>query len=533
MPPRTGMFARRQFLRGAGGVALGLPFLPSLLERTARAASPLRPRMFWMGTDHGGCWDSNFFPDASILTTQATATTGHIVASGPLVGTTANGTTTLSAVLNGPSSLLTPSLIAKMNVLRGLDVPWYIGHNTGLHLGNYARNDNAGNDGAAVTAAGARPTIDQIMANSSSFYTPSDLAGTTLQTMVINSGRQLSWGFSTPSKGVASGVQYIQGVDSSQQMFKSLFGNVTSSSSSSTPSGKPMVDNILASYNSLRQGNARLSASDKSRLDAHIAMLAQLETSLSATLSCTTPVAPSDDAGNHSPTSSLANATAHGQLWADLVVASFACGASRLGVFGWGDTSGFAPSYTGSDWHGDAAHQWFTAQAQAWLLQSYQGFFQNVFLYLASKLDQIDDGAGGTLLDSTLLAWTQECAMETHEAIGVPVVTFGGASGFLNTGLYCDYRNVTETAAAMPMQAPTGYTTYPGLLYSQWLATALLAMGVPTSQFELWKDSSGNVEHGYGVPYLTADQTGWIPHYKSLTSAYFEMASSPLPFLQA
>jgi hypothetical protein len=533
MPAGTGMSAnRRQFLRGAGGIALGLPFLPSLLERTARAASPLRPRLFWMGTDHGGCWDSNIFPDTSILTTQATATAGHTVASGPLVGTTANGVTTLSPVLSASSSLLTPSLIAKMNVLRGLDIPWYIGHNTGLHLGNYARNDNNGDDGAAVTALGARPTIDQIMANSSSFYTPSDLAGTTLQTMVINSGRQLSWGFSTPSQGVASAVQYIQGVDYSQQLFKSLFGNVTSGSSSMS-SSKPMVDNILASYNSLRQGNARLSAADKTRLDAHIAMLSQLETSLSATLSCTAPVAPTDDANNHPQTSSLANAIAYGQLWADLVVAAFACGASRLGVFGWGDTSGFAPSYTGSDWHGDAAHHWFTDQAQAWLLQSYQGFFQNVLLYFASKLDGIDDGAGGTLLDSTLLVWTQESGMETHEAIGVPVITFGGASGFLNTGLYCDYRNVSETDAAIPMMAPTGYQTYPGLLYSQWLATALLAMGIPTSQFELWKDTSGNTEHGYGTPYLTADQPGWLPHYKSLTSPYFAMASTPLPFLQA
>jgi hypothetical protein len=531
MPPRTGMFDRRQFLRGAGGIAVGLPFLPSLLERTARAAGTLRPRLFWMGTDHGGCWDTNFFPDPSTLMTQATVTTGHTVVSGPLTGTTANGQTTLSPVLNASSSLLTPSLIAKMNVLRGLDIPWYIGHNTGLHLGNYARNDNNGNDGAAVTALGARPTIDQIMANSSSFYTPSDLAGTTLQTMVINSGRQLSWGFSTPSQGVASAVQYIQGVDSSQQMFKSLFGNLTNSSSSSTPSGKPMVDNILASYNSLRQSNARLSSADKTRLDAHIAMLSQLETSLSATLSCTAPVAPTDDASNHPQTSSLANATAYGQLWANLVVASFACGASRLGVLGWGDTSGFS-SYTGSNWHQDVAHQWMTAQPQSWLTQSYQGFFQNVFLYLASQLDQIDDGAGGTLLDSTLLVWTQECGMETHEAYGVPVVTFGGAAGALNTGLYCDYRDTTQTKAMISPVAPAGYQTYPGLLYSQWLATVLLAMGVPTSQFELWKDSSGNVQHGYGTPYLGTDESAWIPHYQSLSSVYYSMASQPLPFLQ-
>ena len=56
-----------------------------------------------------------------------------------------------------------------MNVLWGLDVPFYIAHNTGLHLGNYARNDGNGGDGKAVQAF-PRPTIDQIMAWSPSFY---------------------------------------------------------------------------------------------------------------------------------------------------------------------------------------------------------------------------------------------------------------------------------------------------------------------------------------------------------------------------
>ena len=56
-----------------------------------------------------------------------------------------------------------------MNVLCGLDVPFYIAHNTGLHLGNYARNDGNGGDGKAVQAF-PRPTIDQIMAWSPSFY---------------------------------------------------------------------------------------------------------------------------------------------------------------------------------------------------------------------------------------------------------------------------------------------------------------------------------------------------------------------------
>ena len=88
--------------------------------------------------------------------------------------------------------------------------------------------------------------------------------------------------------------------------------------------------------------------------------------------------------------------------------------------------------------------------------------------------------------------------------------------------------------------------TYPGLLWEQWLATQLLAMGVPASEWELWKDSSGNTQHGYGTPYVGADQnygSNYAPHYlpslatwaagspAANASPYFANASTPLPFL--
>ncbi len=121
--------------------------------------------------------------------------------------------------------------------------------------------------------------------------------------------------------------------------------------------------------------------------------------------------------------------------------------------------------------------------------------------------------------------------METHEAYGVPIVTFGSAAGYFKTGLYCDYRKLGETNAAIAPAAPSGYKTYPGLLYSQWLATVLQSMGVRPSEFELWKDSSGAVEHGYGTPYLGTDEKAWSTHYKALTSPYYTTASNVLPLL--
>ena len=56
-----------------------------------------------------------------------------------------------------------------MNVIAGLDVPFYLAHHTGGHLGNFARNDGNGGDGA-LAQSNPRRTLDQIMAWSNSFY---------------------------------------------------------------------------------------------------------------------------------------------------------------------------------------------------------------------------------------------------------------------------------------------------------------------------------------------------------------------------
>jgi hypothetical protein len=139
-------------------------------------------------------------------------------------------------------------------------------------------------------------------------------------------------------------------------------------------------------------------------------------------------------------------------------------------------------------------------------------------------------------------------------------VTFGGAAGAMNTGLYCDYRQngqMTNRSQISPYNDAGGaaggasatiadYVTYPGLLWDQWLATQLLAMGVPATGWELWKDSSGNTQHGYGTPYVGADLnygSNYAPHYlpnsepwaggspAANASPYFASASTGVPFL--
>jgi hypothetical protein len=506
--------SRRQILRGAFGATLAIPLLPSLLSKEALAKTPTRPpRLLWLTTGHGGAYESAFFPK-SPLTLNANAV--HPVAAGNLVASAQGSLRGVSPILSAPAADLTDKMLGKMNVLRGLDIPFYIGHHTGGHLGNYARNNGDGNDGKLVQP-NPRPTIDQIIGWSPNFY-PN--LGSVKQRVMAMGPIDLSWNWSNPAAKTGT-IQVQKGAASSKQLFASIFVPSTK------PSRAPIADQVLADYKSLRNGNARLSSDDRQRLDDHIANLDELERKLNATASCGNVTVPTDEAQSHE-TLQLSDVIKWANLFVDVAVAAFVCGTSRIGVLGMGyyNSENALGQYNG-DWHQGVAHQWNTPAAQQKLVAAYQQFFAGIMLKAAQKLEGFSNGAGGTLLDDTLLVWTQESGVATHDSFSIPTVTFGSAAGALKTGLSCDYRKLN--APASKVDPNNGEATSLGLLYNQWLATVLQAMGVTRPEFELWGHK------GYGVPFLT--QETWTPpyakHYASTSSPYFTSASDPLPFIWA
>ncbi|NOU30089.1 MAG: DUF1552 domain-containing protein [Polyangiaceae bacterium] len=423
-------FSRRQILRGAAGASLALPFMPSLLGKEALAKTPARPpRLLWLTTDHGAAFEGAMFPGNSPLTMQATVVPGHSVGAGPLVSSVQNGARSVSPILSAPSTDFTASLAQKMNVLRGLDVPWYLAHHTGGHMGNFAANDGGGADGVAVQAF-PRPTIDQIIGRSPNFYP--NLASVKQRVMVMGP-RAISWNWSNPAARSGS-IDAQKGETSSLNLFRSIFVPPTK------PSRAPIADQVLQSYKSLREGNRRLSSADRQRLDDHIANMSELERKLNATANCGAITPPTDDASGHQ-TLQQADFIAWSNLFADVAIAAFSCGTSRIGVLGMGyyQSEEALGQYSG-DWHQGVAHQ--ASSNQPLLTRAYQTFFARVFLRVASKLEGMSNGVGGTLLDDTLMVWSQECGVSTHDSFSLPVVTFGSAAGALKTGLYCDYRRV-------------------------------------------------------------------------------------------
>lgn len=506
---------RRMLLRGAAGFTLALPFLPSLLGKGKEAHAAGGPKRFVaMATHHGGVWQPRMYPNAATLT-EKMSYAGHEIRRGALALEVANGVASLSPVLSGDSTKLTSALVQKMNVLRGLDVTFYLAHHRGGHLGNYADNDGNGSDGQTVQSK-PRQTLDQVLAYSDKFYT--DLSSIRERSLVIGSGG-MSHGFSNP--GNQSGeIQKVTPEENSLALFNKIFVPPADP----TQTRPPIVDRVLEDYNRLRNGNRRLSAKDKQRLDDHMDRVHELERKLNVNASCgdiQVPTASSSDELNNSSYSvDPESQKRFWQLMNDVIAAAFACNTSRIVTMNVAD---HFSSFVG-DWHQDVAHQAnVSADQHEIIYQAHQRVFEDVFLDLASKLDALEDASGGTVLDHTLVQWTQESGCVTHEPIEMCVLTAGSADGFFTTGNYCDYRNLQKQAAKI--EGTSLVESHAGLVYNQWLGNVMQSMGLAPSDYET--DGYG----GYGLVQLSTES--WYGGYQKYGDAELGVMSEILPFLKA
>ena len=505
-----GKLSRRQVLRGLGGVAVALPFLPSLLDsKAAEAATMGQPRRFLaLRSEHGGVLGSNMYPADATLT-DGVNYAGYTVRRGDLA---VDGSGGLSPVLT--ASALTPGLAAKMNVLRGLDLGFYIAHHRGGSLGNYG--DSTDNEREL------KPTCDQLLAWSPKFY--SDLSTILMRSMVIGDGG-MSWNHTNP-QDVNSPIEKLHAENSSKELFKQIYNDP----GPQQEKRKPIIDRVMEDYKRLRNSNRRLSALDKQRLDDHIARLDEIDRRLNVQVSCNDITPPTKGSLELLQGGLYRDIVKHTEFWQllnDVVVAALSCDTSRVVTLCIGDlwdsgASGWF-SDTTLEWHQEVAHKSHQPDRQALMVAAQQGIFEHVFLDLAAKLDAVQD-VNGTLLDSCLMFWTQESGSYTHDPIELPVVTAGGAGGWLKTGNYADYRNSAVTAHDGNGD-PSSEKTHAGLLYNQWLGTAMQAMGLSPADYESIPGG------GYGLQFWATET--WYAGYKKYTQEVIDSAGDPLPFLKA
>ena len=132
---------------------------------------------------------------------------------------------------------------------------------------------------------------------------------------------------------------------------------------------------------------------------------------------------------------------------------------------------------------------------------------------LAAKLDDVSMEDGSTLLDNSLLMLTNESGQLTHHSscLNYPVVMAGSAGGYFKTGKFVDFSDQTKIyphfdkmIAERPGMIPEG----PGLYYQQFLANALMSMGIPKEEWEHFTEftvegpEKSTPTGGYGFHYV-------------------------------
>lgn len=505
-------FSRRWFLRSAGHAALAIPALPSLLspsEARAQAAAPDKIFIGFMGA-FGGCWADKFFP-AMGGAAASRSYAGRTVRSQALPSTQAGGETVVSEVIRGRSSELTPKLLGKMNLLQGIDLPFDVNHHSAATFGNFAQGDAgvAGGDsptglsGRAISAH-PRSTVDQVLANSAAFY--GNLGSVVRRSVTISTFGNLSYWYPGGGEGKSVNAGEIPPSMSLQQLWDLLFAGF----SAPKPPRGPVVDLVLEDYRRLR-ANPRLSKLDKARLDEHVARVEEIQRrmGLVTPTACVAPARP-----GATPQVQGNNPQSHSDYYAaykDLVVAALHCGLTRVVSYlfqGWDTTFG---TLTQDPFHQLVSHKTDEAAAQAEMDLSRTRMFRDVIVPLASAMDSVTGPDGSSLLDRSLVYFTQEHGTYGHCQENIPVVTFGSARGALKTGLHVDYRDLSRHLPQHYDGSVSSSTPYVGLTFHQMLGSVLQWLDVPRTQ---WGGPANGAEsnhggYGYRPPNVIPRQSNW------------------------
>ncbi|MEA2699078.1 MAG: hypothetical protein QOI66_3349 [Myxococcales bacterium] len=223
------------------------------------------------------------------------------------------------------------------------------------------------------------------------------------------------------------------------QMFTRMFANADLTSAQLTQltaERKSVLDFLKDDIGRLK---ARISTSDKVRLDAHLTGIAGLEQQLNnAAASCKAPMLPAKmDSG------ALANFATIGQLQTDLMVLAHSCNLTKVSTFMWSnaDSWQYFPFAGVNEEHHTLSHSGDNDAAATEKLIKINVWHGQQVAYLLDKLAAAADVNGGTVLDNTLLLWGNELGIgNSHTYKDIPWVLVGGG-GYFKTGRYLQYKD--------------------------------------------------------------------------------------------
>jgi hypothetical protein len=433
---------RRAFLYGAGGVAIGLPFLEGLPERSAWAAGNDPVFTFFMCAACG-VEPKRFWP------TTAGALSGQL-SSGKAVDALADHAANL-LIVKGVNFPLTG--------------PTGCGHAQGLAQALTGKSPTG--SGGSATATG--PSADTVISKAV------NTAGTDPLTLYAGNLRN---GYIADRLSFNDNGQVRASVDNPYKLYQSLTGLAKPAGSGTGTGGSsgtggtgnmtpnPMAEELITKrksvndlvrkqLNSLIQ-NPKLSAADKQRLQQHFDSIRDVENTMTdmgsqmATVGCTldgvqTSTFDALKSWKYNPTN-VANGGIENvvELHLQMVALAFACNFNRTGTLQWGDGTDHTvyqvPSNSSlGNWNlhyishrtqsDGAVGQNSTAEA------AHAEIDQVRMQTLAKGLKHFKDRG---LQDKSVIVWTNHVAEGNHQMRNVPFILWGNGGGKLKQGQLVD-----------------------------------------------------------------------------------------------
>jgi hypothetical protein len=427
---RRNAINRRAFLRGAGTVAIGLPFLEGLPERSAWAAGASPVFTFFM-VGSCGVVGKSFLPD----------TTGALTTAG-MAGLTDKAVSALSA--HAPNLTLLKNINWPQNVQS-------CGHAEGL-----CQSLTAIPPGTTGTAAYSNgPSADMIISQA---VNP---AGT--DPMCLYSAQKPAYIADRISfRGAGSG-QVRSGDQNPYLLYAKLVGLTTANPTGGTTTDpvaaelaatrKSVNDLVRAELNSL-MNNSALSADDKARLQLHFQSIRDVEVTMgNAGLMCTTTGVDTTTLDSYkSKFSFQTNGMIEtvSLLHMQLVALAFACNYNRVGTLQWGDgtdtTKYTVPSNASLGWtFHQLSHRVMSDGAVGMNPTAEQAHHEVDILRMQTLAKGLDAFNARGLANSAIVMWAPHISDgPSHSGFNVPHIIWGNGGGFLKTGQFLDPGKTTN-----------------------------------------------------------------------------------------
>ncbi|MGK3964349.1 DUF1552 domain-containing protein [Sorangium sp. So ce118] len=401
---------RRTFLRGAGGLAVALPFLEAMSGSASAVEFPKRFVVFFTGL---GTVKQAWQPTG----TETAFELGEILAP------------------------LSPHR-DKLLVIEGVDMESaYNGpgdpHQQGIGQALTGTELQEGTlfpyacDPAALVGWGGGISVDQFLAARLGQRTKLSSLELGVQVQYANVSSRISY--------LGPG-QPVPPEDDPRAVFDRLFNDLSADPADlerRRALRRRVLGSVMEDHGSLAR---QLGGEDRQKLEHHLEAVSEIEKRLDAPGllggACAVP-----ELGERLDVYANDSFPAIGRLQMDLLAMALACDLTRIASIQWSATqAGKVFTWLGqSDTHHALSHSSPGHQAKQQQLVDIGRWQAEQLAYLLGKLDAVPEGAG-TLLDNTIVLWCTDISVgQSHSRRDMPYVIAGRAGGALRTGRFLSY----------------------------------------------------------------------------------------------